>query len=537
MVNIVTVRRWWQRPTSPLLVISAVSLLIHLATNGLYGFHTDELYYIESGRHPALGYVDYPPVTPMLAWLNTSIFGVHPWTLRLFPAIAVAAVVFLTGLCTRDMGGGRWVSILASTVALLSPLLLATWLFQTVAFDQLTWMIAIYLLLRILCTGETRLFILLGLDLGIGFETKFTIVGLWVRIAAAVLMSRELRPLLRTRYPWLGLAIVAAASAPNVGWQIGNGFPTLTYIHNHSADISAGGGIGSFAALFVLSMGPLLLPLWIAGLVVLWRDPHLRPMGGLAMVAIAVLAEGKGYYPAPTIPLVLAAGCVGIDRIASRTHRRRLTGLALGAGLLEAVLLLPILLPLVPASSMHRLGIDKLNPDYANTVGWPQMTAQVAAVYNSLPEAQRAHAAILTSIDGEAGAIDIYGRSEHLPRAISPHLNFWYWKPANLDATILVTVDYSPHDLAFLCGTVTRGGTVTSPYSIVYVAQTLTRGFSASTIMILHSVLSRGGRPMTSGGCEDPRERRQRNGGNEPWSLSWPTRSSREAPAEAARFR
>lgn len=140
-MNVVAVRRWWQRPTAPLLVIAAVKLAIHLATNGLYGFHTDELYYIISGQHPALGYVDYPPVTPMLAWLNTSIFGISPWTLRLFPALSGAAVVFLTGMCAREMGGGRGVSILASVVALMTPLLLGTWLFQTVEFDLLTWVL------------------------------------------------------------------------------------------------------------------------------------------------------------------------------------------------------------------------------------------------------------------------------------------------------------------------------------------------------------------------------------------------------------
>jgi 4-amino-4-deoxy-L-arabinose transferase-like glycosyltransferase len=471
MVNVASVRSWWHHPTSPLLVVAAVSLSIHLATNGLYGFHTDELYYIESGRHPALGYVDYPPVTPMLAWLNTSIFGVHPWTLRLFPAVATALVVFLAGLCAREMGGGRWPSILSSTVTFLSPLLLGTWLFQTVTFDQLTWMIAIYLLLRILRTGEPRLFILLGVDLGIGLETKLTIVGLCAAIAVAVLASRDLRPFLRTRYPLIALAIVAAEAAPNVAWQVADGFPTLAYTHNHSADIAAGGGLVSFLAVFVLTMGPVLLPLWVTGMVVLWRDSRLRPMAVLVVVAIALLAEGKGYYPAPTIPVVFAAGCVGLGRIASRAQRRWVAGLALAAGLIEALLLSPILLPVVPPSSMHRLGIDKLNPDSANTVGWPGFASQVGAVYNALPAAQRAHTAILTSIDGEAGAIDIYGPREHLPQAISPHLNFWYWKPAHLDATTLVTAGYSRRDLAFLCGSVTRARTVTVPYSIVNLEQ------------------------------------------------------------------
>ena len=136
------------------------------------------------------------------------------------------------------------------------------------------------------------------------------------------------------------------------------------------------------------------------------------------------------------------------------------------AGALEAVVLSPIILPLVPPSAMHRTGIDKINPDFANSYGWTQMTEQVGAVYNALPPDQRAHAAILTSADGQAGAIDIYGGTEHLPQAISPHLSFWYWKPVGLDPTTIVSVGYAPGDLSFLCGSINRAGTVTIPYSI-----------------------------------------------------------------------
>jgi hypothetical protein len=471
-VNAGAARRRWQHPTAALLVVAAVKLAIDLAANGVYGFHTDELYYILSGQHPAFGYVDFPPVTPLLAWLNTSLFGISPWTLRLFPALTGAAVVFLTGMCARELGGGRWMAILASVLALLSPYLLATWLFQTVEFDDLTWVTAIYLLLRILRTGDRRLFVLLGVDLGVGIETKVTILGLCTAIVVAVLVSRDLRSFLRTRYPWIGMLIALAVAAPNVGWQIANGYPTLVYIANHRADIAQSGGIATFLELFLLCIGPLLLPLWIAGLLLLFRDQRLRPMGVLTVVAILLfLPEGKAYYPAPTIPLVLAAGCVAVGRIVSPVRRRWVVGLVVAGGLLEVAVLSPIILPVIPPSSLHKYGIDKLNPDFANTVGWPQMTAQVGAVYNGLPPAQRERTAILTSIDGQAGAIDIYGSREHLPQAISPHLSFWYWKPANLDPTTLVTVGYSPSELAFLCGTMTSAGTVIIPDSIANLNQ------------------------------------------------------------------
>jgi len=460
-------RAWWLKPVAPLILVGMVKLGMQLALNGAYGLHTDELYYILSGQHPALGYVDFPPVTPMLARLDTALFGISPWALRLFPAITGAGMVILTGLCALELGASRTVGILASVVALMSPYLLATWLFQTVEFDEFHWLLAIYLLLRIIRSADGRLFIALGLDLGLGIETKFTIVVLWLGVAIAILTSRELRRFLRSRTLWIGVIIALAAAIPNLAWQVANGYPTLTYTLNHGSDIAQGGGPAAFVEVFILVIGPVLLPLWIAGTVFLWREPRYRPM--IVLVAITILLflpEGKGYYPAPTVPFVLAAGCVAVGRIARGSLRRWAVGAVVAAGALEAVVLSPVILPLVPPSAMHGTGIDKLNPDFANTYGWTQMTEQVGAVYNAIPPDQRAHAAILTSADGQAGAIDIYGGPEHLPQAISPHLSFWYWKPVGLDPTTIVSVGYAPGDLSFLCGSINRAGTVTIPYSI-----------------------------------------------------------------------
>jgi 4-amino-4-deoxy-L-arabinose transferase-like glycosyltransferase len=461
-------RDWWRGPTAPLVAIAAMKLALHMATNGVYGFQRDEMYYIASGQHPALGYVDYPPVTPMLARLDTTLFGISPWTLRLLPAIAGALLVLLTGLCAREMGGSRAVQALAAFVALLCPLLLgANWLFQTVTFDQLTWLVAMYLVLRLLHSGRSVLWVLLGLDLGIGLETKLTIIALCAGIAVAVLTSRELRSRLRTRWPWIGLAVAAVIAAPNFAWQAANGFPTLTYINNHSADIAHSGGIATFLGQFLLYMGPLLLPLWIGGLVFLLRNRDLRPMAVITVIAIVLLLpEGKAYYPAPTILLVLAAGSVAIGRLTSARRRWRISTAVVVAGLVETALLIRIGLPIVPQASLHATGLDKLRQDFADTVGWPELTAQVGSVYQDLPVAQRGNAVILADNYGEAGAIDIYGKSRGLPEALSPHLSFWYWKPPHVSATTVVTVGYDPAALAFLCGTVTTAGHVVIPDSV-----------------------------------------------------------------------
>ena len=185
-----------------------------------------------------------------------------------------------------------------------------------------------------------------------------------------------------------------------------------------------------------------------------------------AVVILLLLPEGKAYYPAPTIPLVLAAGCMAVGAIVSHTRRRRVTALVVGGGFIQLAILLPVILPVVPTSSLHSFNLDKLRQDFADTVGWPDLASQVAAVYDALPAVQRSTTSILTNNYGEAGAIDIYGGREHLPQAISAQLTFWYWKPANLDATTLVTVGFNPGDIAFFCGTVPRAGSVRMPDAI-----------------------------------------------------------------------
>src|SRR5262249_15010910 len=99
-------------------------LALHLATNGTLGFHTDELYYLDCGRHPALGYVDFPPVVPLLARLETGLLGVSPWTLRLLPSLLGALLVALSGAYVRRLGGFLLLPALSLPAALAAPVML-----------------------------------------------------------------------------------------------------------------------------------------------------------------------------------------------------------------------------------------------------------------------------------------------------------------------------------------------------------------------------------------------------------------------------
>jgi 4-amino-4-deoxy-L-arabinose transferase-like glycosyltransferase len=170
--------------TLALLALAAVKLAVHLATAGRYGWHRDELYYAAAGRHLDFGYPDFPPVTPLLARLSELAFGGSLVGFRVLPALAGAAMVVLGGLLARELGGGPAAQVLAGLAALASPMLLgANALMQTVSFDQLAWVVVLYLLARLLRTGDPRWWLAVGAAVGVGLQTKFTMFTLALGIA------------------------------------------------------------------------------------------------------------------------------------------------------------------------------------------------------------------------------------------------------------------------------------------------------------------------------------------------------------------
>ncbi len=441
-----------------------VVIALHLGTNGTLGFHTDELYYIDCGNHPALGYVDFPPIVPLLARLETQLLGTTPWNLRLLPTLMGGFLVALSAAYVRKMGGSLRLQAIALLIAIGAPYLLgANWVFQTVTFDEVTWMVALYWFLRLIIDGQSRYWLYLGITLGIGLEVKYTIVGLIVGICAAVLVTPALRRALRTGYPWIACGLGLLIWSPNLIWQITEGFPSLQYISNHRG--SGGGALAYLVEITVYLF--FLLPLWFAGLVSLCRSQLLRPIG-IACVAplVLFLFVGKSYYAVGTVPIALAQGIMAISRL-ERTRLR--TGLQIataGAAALEFLTFAQLTLPITPPERLHAAGLDVKNELFADSVGWEDVANQVTAIYDDLPEAQRQSTAIISAYYGVPGALRIYDRSTSLPAVVSPQLSDYYWLPNDLTATAALMIDYQPADVTWMCTAPTVIAHLTVPYEV-----------------------------------------------------------------------
>lgn len=440
-------------------LLVAAKISVTLAVAGRYGWHRDEFYYLASSKHLAFGYVDYPPVTPLLAAIDQLIVPRSLPGLRLLTILAGAGAIVIAALIARELGGNTTAQAFAGLAVLISPMFVgANILFQTVSFDQLIWAIVCLLFVRLLNGAPQREWLLLGLAFGIGLETKYTIIGLGVAILVGLLLSPQ-RRVLATRWPWLGFLIAMVLLAPNIAWQATHHWDSVVYTLNHRG---ATDGPVFYWLQQLLLAGPQLLPIVVMGVVWLWRRERFRA-AAITVIAVEILfflAGGKAYYPAPIYPLAYAAGSLWL---VSTVRSFRWRAIAVVAASVVILLLLPIGLPVIPAQNLPTW-IWNARKDYSDMIGWPELTQQVTAVYQQLPAGEQQSAMILTENYGEAGALQFYGRG--LPTVVCPELTFFYWAPAQMNPSTLIIVGFPRDDVESFFGRVQQVGTVSNSLGI-----------------------------------------------------------------------
>lgn len=140
-----------------LFAIAGAAAIFHIATNGRYGFHRDELQFLTDARHLDWGFVAYPPFTPFVERVSMALFGLSLIGLRLFSVLAQATVIFVGGLMAHEFGGRRMAQVAAALAVALSPLpIFQATEFQYSSFDFLWWVLTAWFLIRLLRTDDPR---------------------------------------------------------------------------------------------------------------------------------------------------------------------------------------------------------------------------------------------------------------------------------------------------------------------------------------------------------------------------------------------
>jgi hypothetical protein len=454
-------------PVRWIALIAAVATGVELAVSARYGYHRDELYFLAAGQHPALGYVDQPPLTPLLARLTAVVSGNSLVALRLLPALVMAALIGLTAAMSRLLGAGRTGQILAAlATATCAEFLGAEHLMSTTNPDFLFWGVTLLLTVKLLLSQDRRWWVAIGACAGVASEFKWGIGFLVAGLAAGFALTPA-RRLATGRWLVLGAGLAGALAAPDVIWQALHGWPAFDVfggLQRSALDNRAG-----YWILQVIYTGVALVPVWAGGLLWTLRRPDGRAFRCLGIAAVFVIViffvlGGKPYYPGGIFTFLFAAGSVPLERrlaarprvLGGRLPRAAVTGTVM-AVLGAAVL--PVLLPVLPARVLHTVPFQKLNYDLAETIAWPKEVSQVARAYRGLPPAGRARTAILAGNYGEAGAIDRYGPADGLPGAYSGANNFWYWGPPPARDTDAIAINVDPGLLRREYASVRRIGT------------------------------------------------------------------------------
>lgn len=435
-------------PVWAAVVVQAVVLTV---TSPRYGYERDELYF--RVLRPGWGYLDQPPLTPLLVRASRYLLADEVWAVRVWATLAAAVSVLVIAAITREVGGGRGAQTLSAWAYAFAafPLALGHVLLTT-SIDEPVWLLVLLFIVRACLRHEDRWWLWAGVTVGLGLYNKLLIVILLAALAVAILAVGP-RRLLVSRAVLAAIGLAVLVGLPNVVYQAANGWPQLEFGRQLSAHNASGVRVSMWPTL-VLLLGPPLVAIWISGVVALWRRRQWRPIRFLApalavLLALVFVLGSQAYYPLPLIAMFFAVGCVPTwDWIRRRVRTRR--PLVVAVVVLNAAVSAVLALPLVPIRSLHDTPVPGINQAVADSVGWPTYVRQVDAVYRALPEPDRARATVVASNYGEAGAVDRYGPALGLPRVYSAQNQLYFQGRPPASATIAVFVGGEVDDAAKL---------------------------------------------------------------------------------------
>ncbi|MEV6973068.1 glycosyltransferase family 39 protein [Kitasatospora sp. NPDC093806] len=425
----------------PVAAVTAAVTAVQLALSGRYGFHRDELYFLLAGRHPDWGYVDQPPLTPLLGRASTALFGDGPAGLRAVSVLLCAATVVLVALLARELGAGWGGQLLAAGSAACSAFVLAVGhLLNTATFDLFGWLAVCLLALRLLRTGDGRWWPAVGAATGLALLNKDLVLLLAAALVPAVLITGP-RRVLRGWWPVAGAAVAVAVALPDLWWQAAHGWPQLTV----AGGISERDGLANrllFVPMQILYLSPVLVPVWLAGFRRLRHDADsawARPfaLAYPVLCGLVVAVGGKPYYALPALLVLTAAGCEPVARRLAAAGPRRIRSFATALAFGAAVNLV-VTLPVLPARLTP--AVNRLYAEQGEQIGWPELADAAARGWDAIPPDRRDRAVLFAADYGEAGALAAYGPVRGLPAPYSGHMSLADWGPPpdRLDGPVLL---------------------------------------------------------------------------------------------------
>ncbi|MDN3580255.1 ArnT family glycosyltransferase [Mucilaginibacter flavus] len=449
-----------------ILIFVLIKMVINLFAIGHFGFHRDEFLHLVLADHMDWGYKEVPPFIALLAKITITLFGNSVFAARIFPTIFAGLIIWFTGRIVVEFGGRRFAITLACLTLIFSPAFAASdYLFQPVVFDQFWWVLTVWLFIKYLNTTDVRYLYWLGMAVGFGMLTKYTMLFFTVALIIGVLISKQ-RKLLFNWHILGAMALAMVIFLPNFIWQVTHHFPVITHmaaLRKEQLDYITP---GNFIKQQITVHGAALF-VWLTGFAFLIFSFRLRNFQFLAIAYVLIFLfllemDGKNYYLFGAYPMLFAAGGFGFERWL-KSNGLVLRTLTVTLFTLPNMLLLPLFLPILPLeqtiacfkyATRHINALkfavtwedQKTHPttqDYADMLGWDEMAQKVGQAYNSLTPEQQKQTIVYADNYGEAGALHHYRKQFNYPDVASLNSSFTLWAPDTLACKYMIYVDDS----------------------------------------------------------------------------------------------
>ncbi|HSW56338.1 MAG TPA: glycosyltransferase family 39 protein [Ignavibacteriaceae bacterium] len=442
-----------------ILTISIINLLIYLLTTAFtsYGMFRDEYYYLACANRLDFGYVDHPPFSIWVLALWKWLFGDSMFVIRIISAIVTSMIVFMIGLFTIRLGGNKTAVIISSVTFMLSPIFLGmNTIYSMNVFDFLFWISSAYVFLRIVQTGNSKLWIMLGVVIGFGLLNKTSMLWLVAGIFAGTILT-PLRRDLKTKYPYIAALIALLIFSPYIIWNITHDFAHLEFMRNAASRKYGGLTPISFILDQILILNPLSILIWLPGIVFYFFNKdgkQFRAVGYIWLTTFIILFlnwHSKGEYISAAYQILFAGGAVMIEKWSTRKNWIKYAVTA--PIILFGILLAPFARPLLsvdkfveyqnaiglkpPSNEGHETELPQF---YSDMFGWEDLAKNISKVYLSIPEAEREKTLVYCSNYGKAGAIEYFSKKYSLPAVICPHNSYWYWWPDDKKYTTVIII-------------------------------------------------------------------------------------------------
>ena len=454
-----------------LFIIALANFLIVYSSSFIkgYGYFIDEFYYIACAVRPAMGYVDHPPLAPLILTVFQFIFGTSIAAIRLLPALAESASVFFIGILTKETGGGRFAQCLAAVTLAASPIIVTMAGFYSMnAYEPLIAILLLIYTVKMTNENNPKRWITLGVIMGLGIMNKHTFAVFIIVLVFSLLVTGKWR-LVINKWFAAGSLITLLIFLPNIIWQVFNNWPSIEFYRNVTLHKNVYTPPLTFFLTQVLDMSPATFPVWIAGIIFLLFSKKAKDVKFLSVLFLSLFlimmlsGSSRPDRLAFAYPAVFVGGAIFFESFILKHNIKWLKGALIIFLLIGLALAIPITLPYFNYEFVSRYtksmgfnteleaGNKPLLPQLlADKIGWEEKFKLVLNAYNSLTEKEKAETIIAAGNYGQAGAIELFGKKyNNFPAVVCGHNTYYLWSKNELHGSIVLQLG-KPEDINWI---------------------------------------------------------------------------------------